>query len=433
MRVSRWTFVFVLSFLYAILTPLSIAQVAEDPAPDNTAADVVKPTPPVQDPQDVASLVDNMVHGSRGVFGFSLGVFHTYTADLVASSSRRDSLFLTSLQPQLIAYLPGRTFRARFRYAFEGMRSSGSQHSDSYNHAGSVQLERALSRYSSLQIEDQFLSAFNAGVLQTATFIPLVYQTGFAPDINATPQRVTSNSLGVAITSRLGKRGSVSVTGGHQSLRYQTQALGASSGAQVAVAGRYQIKKWLVLNFGYSSYLNTIDERARTATTQRLQFPGLTLKVRRGLELSAGGEWEYNHQMGANASRFSFEGGLSKKQGGITWAILYHTGFATAVGLRTTLDGDTIVGSVNRQLHRRIFLRGDTTYVRGASAFQSSRVKAISATGTLEMAIQKHVLLSTRYWYIDQRANGLASGAVTLNRYAASVGIQYFLPSVVQR
>jgi hypothetical protein len=333
----------------------------------------------------------------------------------------------------MLAYLPGRTFRARFRYGFEGMRSSGSQHSDSYNHIGSVQLESALSRYSSLQIEDEFRSAFNAGPLQAATFVPLVYQTGFAPDIDVPPQRVTSNSLGVAITNRMGKRGSVSVNGGYQFLRYETQALGASSGAQVAVAGRYKVNKWLVLNFGYSSYLNTIDQRDRTATTQRLQLPGLTLKVRRGLELSGSGEWEYNRQMGVNASRFSFEGGLSKKQGAITWALLYHTGFTTAVGLRTTLDGATIVGSINRQLHRRIFLRGNATYVRGASALQGPPVKAVSATGTLEVAVQKHVLLSTRYWYIDQRANGLASGAVTLNRYAASVGIQYFLPSLVQR
>jgi hypothetical protein len=235
------------------------------------------------------------------------------------------------------------------------------------------------------------------------------------------------------LDQQLGKRASLNISSSHHFVRYSTDEHGDSHAAQAGVGGEYQLNKWLFLSVRYSTYLNTINERYRTATIQRIQVGGIRVKTRRGLEIFSSAEVEYSKYLGVSATRASFQGGFSKTLGSTALSLAYHRGLSTAVGWRTTMDGDHVVASLGQPLSRRVFLRADSAYTRGGAIVGDARLKALSTTVTLEVAIQRHLLLSTNYWYIDQQANGLPSSHSNIRRYAATIGLQYFLPSLLDR
>jgi len=107
----------------------------------------------------------------------------------------------------------------------------------------------------------------------------------------------------------------------------------------------------------------------------------------------------------------------------------YYRGFYRAVGPQALMGGDMFNASYSQWLSRRISVNIDSAYNRGIALSGGSKLQCLSATAEVQVALQRHVMWTTQFWYISQRGS-LVPGAYMLSRASGSTGLHFFLPPI---
>jgi hypothetical protein len=115
------------------------------------------------------------------------------------------------------------------------------------------------------------------------------------------------------------------------------------------------------------------------------------------------------------------------------FSLVYHRGFSIAVGPEAPLNGHILSASFSQWLSQRVNLQISSGYNRGASLKDGSKLEYLSGNAELQIALQRHLMLSGQYSYVSQRGANLFSDEMVLNRYTVSAGLQFLFPALSDR
>jgi len=427
--------IFVFCFTH-VLVPLLGAQNQPQTTPGNeTGSGQTEPKIVIEDrsPRPGLSFLNGLSE-LRVPVGFAVGVTHVYAPD---PASRDAPPQFTSVTPRLFTQFRRKGFQFLLDYQVGFSRYKQTQEHRRYDQLASLAVNKTISRRRlSVNVADQTQWIFNDGtfpnfyVLASAT--ALRDFSGYAVNVYSHRQKIFRQSAGLNADYRLNKKGSVGVFAAYDMLRYRHD-VPVTHGLSLGVRSAYQIRKWLSFDSTYSTYVATVDERLRTASIQRLQFGGFRYRLGRNTEAFTSVGIEHSRSLGTNYSAASFEAGLSRTSRSNQLSMVYHRGLSTAFGGGVVLGGSSASASFSQSLARRMSLSIDSAYAKGASSSRYSSLEMISAAGTLQTSLTRHMLFTTSYSHISQRAANLSFNSVNLHRYVVSAGLYYSIPDLLGR
>jgi hypothetical protein len=408
------------------LNGAAISQEGYDPAEARTA--------PIANSKETShsSVTERFLSNLHSPIGFSMGVFELYVPNASGPESAFTSNLYTMVRPRVFMNTRTQRFQFQADYSFGYRRYNHQSQIHSSEHSAMIGLTYDLSRRLSLHISDDFRSTFNDGADLPSSSTPVLYQPRFAQGFYVPGERSTTNSLVAGVTYRAGKRSNVTVFGGYDLWRYGASTIGAH-GIQAGIRMDLQIGKWIYLDSSYSHYLNVVPMGFQSTNIHRLQAGGFKLKPWRSIELYVSG--------GADSTRFlehqrttgSIQGGLARTSGSTLFSLVYHRGFAVAVGPNATVNGHIISASVSQWLSRRINIEAVSGYTRGFSLNRDSKIEYLGGNAELQIVVQRHVLFSTQYSYVSQRATNFVTDSSHVKLYTVTTGLQFVYPSLDTR
>jgi hypothetical protein len=422
---------FILMWLAGWL-PAATSGEAQNPASE--------PSPAVgaQDTNETASRTVNatlpsvprFLQNMRKSVGFSVGVSETYAPKAVLSSQRESvALRFTSLNPRLFANVRRQRYQLFFDYTFGFRTYARYNQINGHAHATTLDFERVLSPRLTLRVTEAFMSSFNDSGTVLASSPNLTADQTVIQDLDVPRQRLTRSALSISVSSRVSRRGNISVFGGHELWRYSSLALGGTDAVLAGVQGSYQINRFLFLDSRYSQYLNAVNERFRRNDIHRLEFASLRFRSRRGWDLSLGSGIEFARFQGNRQTAAGVQTKIAKTSESNQFSFTYHRGLSAVVGQSAVLGGNQANLSFGRLLLPRVNLEVSSSYLQSSSS-RNDELKYVLGRAQLGIAVQRHILLSADYWYVSQRLSNTTMDIPGVSRYAVSLGVQYFLPAL---
>ena len=374
------------------------------------------------------SITQAFLDTMRTPVGFSMGFFELYAPNLLGSQQDRSATY-TMMRPRLFASTRTKRSEFQFDYSFGYRQYNRHREVHSDEHLARLSYSYQLSSNSFLSISDDFRSALNDRSFIPSSASPVLYQPSFAQGLYLPGLRSTTNSVMTSLTYRAGKRSNVTVFTSYDLWNYGAATFRHSHGIQTGIRGDRQLNKWLFLASSYSHYLNKVPA-FQTTNIHRLQVGGFKFKPRRTVELYVSGGVDSARFLNRQRTTASYEGGISKQSGATLFSLVYHRGYAIAIGPDGTLNGHVVSASLSQWLSRRVNIQATSAYTRGISLSKGTRLDYLGSNAQLDIVLQRHLLYSVQYSYISQRGTGLPADQLQLVRYTVTTGFQLVLPSL---
>jgi hypothetical protein len=198
---------------------------------------------------------------------------------------------------------------------------------------------------------------------------------------------------------------------------------------QVGANFDYRLTRWLSLTNTYTTYLTDSNPLYTDARIHRLEVGGFRFNLTKTWVLSAGGGVElaaYQHQDYLSESVSAALGYGSKKS---KLEISYHRGFYSILGLQGLFRSDSVNAIAARRITNGMAAKLLAAYNAGNQSGGSASIESISAGGALEFGLSRGLIASLNYSYQHQTSENYIYYNLGLNRYIASVGIQYAWPN----
>jgi hypothetical protein len=259
--------------------------------------------------------------------------------------------------------------------------------------------------------------------------------------------RVTLNELQGELGLKLSRNSSLGFFSGYQIYRTDNVTIKYLS-ADILQAGiyyDYKFTRWMSFSSNWSTYLNDVASESQNSKVYRAEIGGFHFKLSR--------YWNFNISGGVNildtkgiqrrleASERTF---LSHSSQNNTLIFAYQRGFISANGLANVLHSNIFSADFGQRLSKRLRLRMSgscflsrdsigSNQNQSAIAFLDEHFKSYSASTSLEFKVLHNMvaLINAGYQNQNNRSHPLA-GYLTMDRYIASFGLQYFFPSLSQ-
>jgi hypothetical protein len=381
------------------------------------------------------SFSDGFLRNTNRHFGLSLSLFETYTPDVFVSAERREGATFTFVQPKIFTNFDGSRSHISLVYGFGFRRYNSHSELDSPTHTAAAEFRYRLSSKASLELSDDFRSAYNDEGSFGGLSFPS-YQLDLTPQIHVLRQRQTWNSATIGISDHLTKNTNVTLFGKSELLHYGG---GTLHNTQVYSAGfglDHRISKRFHFNTQYSHSLNHVADNLRNTSIQNLQIAGFAITLGKDWTVSSSGGVESTGYAGHRWITGSGQIGIAKSSEHTTIGLAYDRGYSTVFPAAGVWNANKASVYFVHWLSRRVNFNLNSVYTRGSILGGQSHERVIFGSTGFDIAIQNDLVLSTNYSIASQRlANVFSSGTSLPNvhRYTVSVGVQYYLPSVVSR
>lgn len=371
------------------------------------------------------SFNERVLESLRNRIGFSLGISQNYTQDSQVFGGR---VLYTTANPRLYANLSKNRTQLTFDYGLSYRSYNREGRLTDAEHTATMRFERRLSRNVSFELTDAVSSAFNdygftgltVGAAHSVSDVYVYLQR----------QRVTNNLLTPVLKIRQGRRANVAIAGAYTYWHYGRSMLGNTRSVQLGVRGDYRVNKWLFFETQYSGYLTVTNQRSRSTDIQKVQIGGFRFK-RRSIDLFSSGAIEFaNNQTGRREVGSGADIGFSSNSVASQFSLVYHRGFTTTGAIGTVMGGQSVSALLSRWLSNRVNFQAKAVYYRGLSA-TGPALQSLTTNASIEIALQRHLMMYATYWRYSQHASKLPITALTGDRYGASIGLQYSLQSLV--
>ena len=400
--------------------------------PQESQEESIQPRKPDTFSLGAQSMAESMLDGTRHHIGFTLGVYGAYTSNVFASyQQRRDSVF-SSFVPRVFINLGKRKSQLHVSFGGGYRLYNGHRDLDSADYYGNARYSLALSKRTTLQITDRMSSSKNdaGSFVYAPIFAPIAASSGSYYDILLSRQRVTRNAMAASLNFQVGKKHNFGVFTGYDSYRYQVDSPVNANVIEVGGDYRVNLTKWLVLSNSYATYLTNVDERFRDARIHRLEAGGLDFRLSRTWRFWASGGVEVSQYQGVNRVGPSATASVFHMSRKAAVNIMYHKGFASAVGLSRVLNSDNFNARMGYRVTSWILATLQAAYYRSSEQSGAGILRTLWGGGGFEFALVNGLVASVNYSYQNQKAQYFTTSTqLGLNRYVARLGLQYFWPS----
>jgi hypothetical protein len=397
----------------------------EPPAGDRQ----VQETPRSSSASGARSFLGDTFENLRHVAGFSIGTYEIYESNTFDSSGSRQSATVTVFFPRVFLNLGRR--RSRFHadvgigYRIYNQR----REFDSSEQYAVARYSYEISRRTSIRFSNEFASSPNwSSAFLSPVLSPSDPTPGFSTEVFLERQRITRNSARATFGYQPTRNISFGVFSNFQSYRFDNSQMENVNAVQAGISYDHQLTRWLFLSNSYSSYLNRVDQRLQDAQVHRLQIGGFRFRLGPGWEASVGGGVEYAKTSRERSVGETVTAALSWSTEANTFALSYHRGFYSAIGLARLMQSNQATAAFGSRLRRWLNLRIAATYLRGLGADRAGRMEYYTTHAGLDFAIRRDLIASLSGLYVNQRGRDLSLFSLDRERYSAFVGLQYLFP-----
>ena len=405
---------------------------------------------PIREREEIRSLgeqtfSDDVFQNPKNHWGFSLSAYQAYSNDVANSNQPRLGSGITAFMPRTFINLGRRKSQFHVDLGAGYRIYNKNQDLNSFDYYGDAQYSLKLSKRTSLQLSDQFISSHDDSWSFISLYSPIHYNPLSSNEVLFNKQRVDRNSMIAEFNHQASRRIRFGVLGGFRSYRYHESPLINSDAFDVGGNFYFQAAKWLYFSSTVSTYVHTAGPNFPDAEIYRVEVGGLELRLSDFWRIWAGGGFDisdYSNRDPADQNGQAFKKHRSKSENvnaGIghtspstAFALTYQRGFTSAIGISQMLRSDVVTASLGHRITRRLNAQLEAYYYRSSEPEYSGFLETLSGGGGLEIALRRDLMLTMNVYYQNQRTHDFSvSGfGLGLNRFTAYLGLQYVWPSL---